>query len=135
MSQENNNTAKLENNSHNEIISLQDKDNKNLKTSFKSLNLSNQSQDTDLVKIEEKLENVYNEYLANKEKIFPGNKLLNDNYSKLVSVLDNENIFLKEPKEQADFINKQVLKLFEEIEEKPKLLTLYSDSLHHVLYL
>ena len=63
MSQENNNTAKLENNSHNEIISLQDKDNKNLKTSFKSLNLSNQSQDTDLVKIEEKLENVYNEYL------------------------------------------------------------------------
>ena len=134
MSQENNNTAKLENNSHNEIISLQDKDNKNLKTSFKSLNLSNQSQDTDLVKIEEKLENVYNEYLANKEKIFPGNKLLNDNYSKLVSVLDNENIFLKEPKEQADFINKQVLKLFEEIEEKPKLLTLYSDSLHHVLY-
>lgn len=134
MSQENNNTAKLENNSHNEIISLQDKDNKNLKTSFKSLNLSNQSQDTDLVKIEEKLENVYNEYLENKEKIFPGNKLLNDNYSKLVSVLDNENIFLKEPKEQADFINKQVLKLFEEIEEKPKLLTLYSDSLHHVLY-
>ena len=128
-------TLDLPKNSENVLKQNSNKEINKKKSYFKSISLTDDTQDSEIVKIEEKLENIYNEYLANKDKIFPGNKVLNNNYSKMISVLDNDNIFLKDPKEQAEFVNHEVLTLFDEVEEKPKLLTLYSDSLHHVYYI
>jgi hypothetical protein len=98
----------------------------------KTLDNNETTQDREVEKIQEILLKTYNEYKGNIDKIFPGNKILNDNYSKLVSILDNDNMFLKEPKVQMEFINNALMKLFDEVEEKPKLFTLYADYLHHV---
>ena len=48
----------------------------------------------------EKLEKEYNEYRQNLQELYPGNKITNDIYCKLISLVQNDNIYLQSPKEQ-----------------------------------
>ena len=56
--------------------------------------------------LKEQLTKVYNDYQANLSRIHPGNKELNDNYCKIVSLTESKNPFLKPPEEQFKNINK-----------------------------
>jgi hypothetical protein len=97
----------------------------------RALSLNPGIQDEDIIKLEEDLEKAYNEYCLTSEKVFPGNKILKDNYCKLATLLDNDNIHLKNPSEQSTHIE-ELLKIYDQPGEKPKLFNLYADNLHYV---
>jgi hypothetical protein len=79
--------------------------------------------------IKEKLEKIYEEYIENQKKIIPGSKKLNDNYCKIISELNIDDIYLKSPEEQLCRIQK-ILSTFEQVEGPPQMLKLFSDNLH-----
>lgn len=98
----------------------------------RALSLNPGIQDEDIIKLEEDLEKAYNEYSLTREKVFPGNKTLNDNYCKLTTLLDNDCINFKSPSEQNLHIE-EILKLYDQPGKKPKLFNLYADNLHFVI--
>ncbi len=97
----------------------------------RALSLNPGIQDEDIIKLEEDLEKAYNEHCLTSEKVFPGNKILNDNYCKLATLLDNDNIHLKNLSEQSTHIE-ELLKIYDQPGEKPKIFNLYADNLHYV---
>ena len=79
----------------------------------------------------EKLEKEYNEYRQNLQELYPGNKITNDIYCKLISLVQNDNIYLQSPKEQKDRIKKIIEDYFSKEDDIPKLLKLYPDELQY----
>lgn len=77
-----------------------------------------------------KLETEYKEYKNNIKFIHPGNKQLKDNYSKLISVINSNKDYLKNPIHQKEAIS-DLTSLFSSTTHNPKFLELYADYLHH----
>jgi len=69
-------------------------------------------------------------YRDNLKKVYPGSNHLKDNYCKAVSMIMQNNEFIKEPEEQIENI-KKIMQLFESKDELPKTLFLFSDFLQY----
>lgn len=82
----------------------------------------------DISLLERELFKCHQAYSENIKKIFPGSSYLNDNYCKAISMILQNDQFIKSPEDQYDHV-KQVLELFENKDEAPKLLHLYCDYL------
>ena len=79
----------------------------------------------------DKLKNEYNEYIKNLQELYPGNKITNDIYCKLISLVQNENIYLQSPDAQKERIKKLIDDFFSKEDDIPKLLKLYPDVLQY----
>ena len=79
----------------------------------------------------EKLQKEYNDYILNLQEIYPGNKLTNDMYCKLISLVQNDNIYLQDPTKQKERIKNILDNFFKNEDEIPKMLQLYPDILQY----
>ncbi len=69
-------------------------------------------------------------YEQNLKRVFPGSKEIKDNYCKVISMIEQNNEFIKDPEEQMEQI-KKILHLFDSKDEPPKTLYLFSDFLQY----
>ena len=78
-----------------------------------------------------KLEEVYSNYRNNLKEVYPGNKLTNDIYCKLISLIQNKNDNLLEPEKQNERIQKILNDFFTKEDDIPKIMKLYPDTLQY----
>jgi hypothetical protein len=82
----------------------------------------------EIIRLEDELREVYEEYIKNSRQINPGNKNLKDNFCKVLSQVSDESAFTQSPDSQKDLI-KKLLELLKEPDEVPKMMYLYPDYL------
>jgi hypothetical protein len=82
-------------------------------------------------RLEEDLDNSYKDYMEKLKTIYPGSKDLKDNYTKIISLIQNKNPFLKSPAEQKEKIENILHNFFESSDVCEKMLYLYADILQY----
>jgi len=82
-------------------------------------------------RLEEDLYNSYKDYMEKLKTIHPGSRDIKDNYTKIISLIHNQNHFLKSPQEQKEKIENILHNFFESSDECEKMLYLYPDILQY----
>ena len=111
------------NNNNNSTITTNNNNSSQLKSPKKKEN--------SLETLESSLEKEYNDYLENLKEIYPGSKLTNDIYCKLISLIQHENDYVKSPSEQKEKISKILNDFFTKNDDIPKIMQLYPDILQY----
>ena len=79
--------------------------------------------------LEDQLKSQFDTYQKFLEEIYPGNKLTKDVYCKMISLVQNNSVYLKSPDEQKEKINSVLNNFFNKEDDIPKFMKLYPDIL------